>query len=54
MAIVTISSELGADGSETGAALAKQLEYRYLDRVRVPTHPDRSFRPIVIAPSGRS
>jgi len=22
--------------------------------VRVPTHPDRSFRPIVIAPSGRS
>ena len=32
MAIVTISSELGAGGSEIGAALAKQLEYRYLDR----------------------
>ena len=32
MAIVTISSELGAGGSEIGAALAKQLEYQYLDR----------------------
>src|SRR2546428_13530397 len=32
MAIVTISSELGAGGSEIGAALAKHLEYRYLDR----------------------
>src|SRR5881628_3176238 len=32
MAIVTISSELGAGGSEIGAALAKQLEYPYLDR----------------------
>jgi cytidylate kinase len=32
MAIVTISSELGAGGPEIGAALAKQLEYRYLER----------------------
>jgi cytidylate kinase len=32
MAIVTISSELGAGGPEIGAALAKHLEYRYLDR----------------------
>ena len=32
MAIVTISSELGAGGPEIGAALAKRLEYRYLER----------------------
>jgi len=32
MAIVTISSELGAGGSEIGVALAKHLAYRYLDR----------------------
>jgi cytidylate kinase len=32
MAIVTISSELGAGGAEIGAALAKRLGYRYLDR----------------------
>ncbi len=32
MAIVTISSELGASGPEIGATLAKRLGYRYLDR----------------------
>ena len=32
MAIVTISSELGAGGPEIGAALAKRLQYRYLER----------------------
>jgi len=53
MAIVTISSELGADGSETGAALAKQLEYRYLDREVIGTRPRRSM-PCVRPATARS